>query len=149
MELTRGKKILLGVGVVVVLVSVWYLFFSSEKCDDIACFNKNLEKCDKAKFISQGNMTFDYRILGSSADSCEVKVKFLTGKLSEQDLRQLENREMNCFIPKGVVVSPESELDNCHGLLREGLQELVISRLHRYIVQNIGKINSDLFGFGG
>jgi hypothetical protein len=149
MEFSRGKKILLGIGVIVVLISVWYLFFSYEGCDEVGCFNDNLEKCDKATFINQGNMTFEYKILGASTDSCEVNVKFLTGRLSESDLRQLENREMNCFIPKGVVSAPESELDNCHGLLREGLQELVISRLHRYIVQNIGKINADLFGFDG
>jgi len=149
MELTRGKMIFFGIAVVVVFVSVWYLFFSYEDCNDIGCFNENLEKCDKATYINQGNMTFEYKILGNSKDSCKVNVRFLTGRLNEQDLRHLENREMDCFIPNGVVVSPESDLDNCHGLLREGLQELVISRLHRYIVQNIGKINADLFGLGG
>ena len=108
MEFSRGKKILLGIGVIVVLISVWYLFFSYEGCDEVGCFNDNLEKCDKATFINQGNMTFEYKILGASTDSCEVNVKFLTGRLSESDLRQLENREMNCFIPKGVVSAPES-----------------------------------------
>jgi hypothetical protein len=54
---------------------------------------------------------------------------------------------MICSLERGVVIAPESSLDDCAGELKEGLQDLVISRLHKYIVQNIGKINADLFGF--
>ena len=44
------------------------------------------------------------------------------------------------------MIFPESDINNCHGLLKEGLQDLFISKLHRYIVQNLGEINVEAFG---
>jgi hypothetical protein len=68
----------------------------------------------------------------------------LQGELSNQDSVRLEGQEMTCFLPKGVVMIPESDIGRCHGLLKEGLQDLVIEKLHAYLVQNLGQINLEM-----
>ena len=50
---------------------------------------------------------------------------------------------MECEIPRGMIVLPEDRIDSCHGALKEGLQDMIIQRLHTYILQNLGKINYD------
>ena len=51
---------------------------------------------------------------------------------------------MDCYVPLGSIVSPESNLAECHGLLKEGLQETIINKLHAYIVKNVGQIGEEL-----
>ena len=51
---------------------------------------------------------------------------------------------MNCMLPLGVRMIPESDIGNCHGLLKEGLQDIIIKRLHTYLVENIGQINLEV-----
>jgi hypothetical protein len=68
----------------------------------------------------------------------------LQGELNNQDSVKLEGNKMECKLPRGVVMIPESDIGNCHGLLKEGLQDLVIQKLHTYLVQNLGRINLEL-----
>ena len=100
--------------------------------------------CNKVKFIGGTDMIFEYAIKGSSNGHCEVGVLLLQGELNNQDSIKLEGLEMSCFLPKGVVMIPESDIGRCHGLLKEGLQDLVIERLHTYLVQNLGQINLEV-----
>ena len=51
---------------------------------------------------------------------------------------------MTCYMPRGIVMQPESDLNECHGLLKESLQDIIIERLHTYIVQNIGQISESI-----
>ena len=51
---------------------------------------------------------------------------------------------MDCSVPFGLVIKPESEMKNCHGELKEGLQEIIIENLHTYIVGNLDKINAEI-----
>ena len=134
-----------GLIAVVVLVYVfWMLFFSYEDCGSWDCFNENLKVCDKTRFIGGEEMVFEYTVLGKSGDSCEVNVVLLQGSLGAKDSSFLEGREMVCDLPFGVVMLPESDMVNCHGLLKEGLQDLMIERLYSYIIDNLGKINLEI-----
>ena len=63
-----------------------------------------------------------------------------------QDSIKLESQKMTCMLPKGIVMIPESDIGNCHGMLKEGLQDLVIRKLHTYLVQNLGKLNLEMLG---
>lgn len=134
---------ILGLALLIALliVVVWFLFFSYSKCETWECFNENLRKCDKVKFVGGTDMIFEYTIKGTSGDECEVEVELLMGELSNQDSIKLEHQKMICMLPEKVVMIPESNIGRCHGLLKEGLQDLVIKKLHTYIVQNLGKIN--------
>jgi hypothetical protein len=51
---------------------------------------------------------------------------------------------MECGFPKGVVVYPEQDIAQCHGLLKEEMQGIIIKKLHTYIVDNLGEIEQEL-----
>jgi hypothetical protein len=51
---------------------------------------------------------------------------------------------MDCYLPLGSLVSPESDISRCHGILKEGMQNLIIRQLHTYIVENVKDIGSEL-----
>jgi len=130
--------------ILVGILIVYAYFFLYVKCEDKQCFNNYLRDCNRAKFNSLGNMSFEYKILGASNGNCSVNVKLLRGDFTNQDSLKLQGKQMICNIPLGVVISPESDISLCHGLLKEGLQDLIISKLHQYIVLNLGDINRDI-----
>lgn len=125
---------------------IWIFFFGYEDCQDKACFDANLLDCDKANFIGGDDMIFRYEIRGNDGDKCVVDVELLQGELNNEDSRKLEGQSMTCMLPEGVVVDPESDIGLCHGLLKEGLQDLVIRKLHTYLVQNLGRLNLEMAG---
>ena len=43
-----------------------------------------------------------------------------------------------------AIMNPESDIGSCHGPLKEGLQDLIIQKLHSYLVQNLGRINLEV-----
>ena len=128
----------------VLIWGVWALFFSYGSCKSWECFNVKLEDCNKVKFIGGEEMIFEYTIRGSSDGECEVGVQLLQGELNNQDSIKLEMHKMTCYLPEGVVMIPESDIGKCTGLLKEGLQDLVIKKLHTYLVQNLGKLNLEM-----
>lgn len=128
----------------VLIWGVWVVFFSYATCETWDCFNGKLEDCGKVKFIGGNDMIFEYTIEGSSGGECEVGVQLLQGELNNQESLKLEMRRMTCMLPKGVVMIPESDIGKCSGLLKEGLQDLIIKRLHSNIVQNLGRINLEV-----
>ena len=133
--------------VIVLIIAAFVIYgnlFYFKDCKNQACFTDYLTKCHQAKFIRPGEMVFEYKILGRKNDKCIVQVKLLRGDLSNKDSRELEGKEMKCEVPLGAAILPESNIDNCHGYLKEGLQDLIIAKLHKYIVQNIGEINVNL-----
>lgn len=135
---------LLILGAVAVIFYIgWILFFSFDRCDSQGCFDSHLESCSRAKFIGGNKMIFEYSILGKKSGSCSVKVKLLQGDLSNQESLRLKGKEMVCSVPLGVVMIPGADLSSCHGYLKEEWQDLIIKKLHRYIVQNVGRINLD------
>ncbi|MFA4960093.1 MAG: hypothetical protein WC548_00325 [Candidatus Pacearchaeota archaeon] len=141
-RLSSGFSFLILVVVLVLLgFFLWRAYYSEEKCINWECFNANLEKCDRTKFIGGTEMIFEYTILGNSEKMCRIDVKLLQGELNNQDSIKLEGKSMICELPSGSVAIPEKNIKNCHGILKEGLQELFIIKLHTYIVQNLGKIN--------
>ncbi|MDO8516858.1 MAG: hypothetical protein Q7S33_01925 [Nanoarchaeota archaeon] len=146
-KIRKTKKIILIffialIGLLIV-AWIWASFFYYTPCIDDGCFNENLGNCHNAKYTKYSNMTLLYTIQGKQNNNCLVSVKLIEGDLSNQDSLALENKEMLCEIPYGMIIAPEANIDNCHGLLKEGLQDLILSRLHSYIVQNLGKINSE------
>ena len=123
---------------------VWAFFFSYDECDTWDCFNAHLERCDKVIFIGGDETPCEDTIKGDSGDECEVGVELLRGELNNQDSLKLEGHKMTCMLPESVVMLPESDIGRCSGLLKEGLQDLVIKKLHTYLVQNLGRINLEV-----
>jgi hypothetical protein len=128
----------------VIVWGVWFIYFSYATCETWDCFNGKLARCEKARFIGGDEMIFEYIIKGTSGETCEVSVQLLQGELNNQDSMKLEKQKMTCYLPSGVVMIPESDIGKCTGLLKEGLQDLVIKKLHTYLVQNLGKLNLEI-----
>ena len=143
MRFNWERFLILGV-LIISILGIWMFFFSYASCDTWECFNAHLKDCSKVKFIGGTDMVFEYIIKGSSNGECEVAVQLLQGKFNNQDSIKLEMQKMTCSLPKGVVMIPESDIGNCHGMLKEGLQDLVIKKLYTYLVQNLGKLNLEM-----
>jgi len=94
--------------------------------------------------VGGNEMIFEYNIKGRVDDRCEVNVRLLQGELNNRDSVKLEGLTMDCFLPADVVMLPESNIGNCHGILKEGLQDAIIKKLHGYLVQNLGRLNLEL-----
>ncbi|MBT6689807.1 hypothetical protein HN903_00590 [archaeon] len=125
---------------------VWFVFFSYESCDSKICFDDKLKGCERVRFIGGNEMIFRYVIRGESSGACEVDIELLQGDLDNADSIKLEGRGMTCMLPLGAVVVPESDIGVCHGLLKEGLQDLIIRNLHSYLVENLGTLNLEMLG---
>ena len=144
--ISRWRKLLTFVVLIVFFLFIWFLFFDYSDCQSKACFDAKLKVCDKARFIDGDDMIFRYVIEGKKGGECEVEVELLQGELDNEDSIKLERQSMTCMLPLGVVVAPESDIGVCHGLLKEGLQDLVIKKLHTYLVQNLGRLNLEMVG---
>jgi hypothetical protein len=134
----------------IIIYAIWFFFFSYKNCEnDWDCFNSRLEKCDRTKFIGGDDMIFEYSIRGKSGGECKVDVELLQGELNNQDSIALENKLMSCYLPLSVIMLPESDIDYCHGVLKEGLQDLIINEMYSILVQNLGRINLELVDIPG
>ena len=140
----RNNQIILIIILLLILVLGWFNFYYYSNCSEKVCFYKALKECKKTTFISDENMTFKYTIFGREKDSCVVNVKLLDAALPEKDLRKVINKQMQCSLPYQVLMVPESDIGLCRGDLKEAFQDLIINRLHIYIVKNLGEINADL-----
>ena len=129
-------------GILAILIwGIWSVFFSYTKCETWECFNTHLEKCERAEFIGGTTMIFKYTIRGLSEKKCEVEVQLLRGELDNQESMKLNGQKMTCMLPKNIVMTPESDIGNCHGILKEKLQDLIIEKTQNYLVRNLKQIN--------
>ena len=90
------------------------------------------------------DITWQYFIKGDKDARCVVNVKVLKVKKGTVDKEKLVGKDMDCYIPLGSAISPDSDISRCHGILKEELQNMVIQKLHSYIVENLGEIGEEL-----
>lgn len=139
----RNKVIILALILIFLVITAYFTFFYTERCKDIDCFNSMLAKCKKTTFLNEKeDSAWLYSIKGTSNGKCVVDVNNRWIKLEEG--KSVQGKSMACYMFKGVVTDPESDLNECHGLLKEALQDIIIERMHTYIVQNIGQISENL-----
>lgn len=139
-------KAYLIIGIIILLlVGVYFTFFFYYSCNDMSCFKSHQKECAKTKFIYDGkDTTTQYLINGKNGADCEINVKILVIKQGTADKQVLEGKEMTCLLPLGSIGTPESDLSVCHGTLKEEMQNLIIQKLHAYIVENVGQIGEGL-----
>ncbi len=139
-------RLIFGIIILIVgLVAAYFTFFYIPTCNDASCFNTALTRCSKAYFIEDAKeAAWQYAIKGKSSDSCVIAVKLIQIKEGNRDLAGMEGSSMTCSITLGTISRPQENLENCHGLLKENMQDLMIKRLHNYITANLGKISDEL-----
>lgn len=137
--------IVLAVIVIVVAGLLIFLFSYTNSCGDRTCFDNAMEKCARASFIDENPETvWKYSIISKSENLCNVNVQLLQIKKGTSDLERLNGLDMECSLPVGYVANPQNDLSNCHGILKESLQEMMINKMHVYILENIGRISEEL-----
>ncbi|MAG78891.1 hypothetical protein CMI40_00765 [Candidatus Pacearchaeota archaeon] len=140
-----AKKILIILMLVVLSGVIYFTFFFSYDCDDLACFQSHQEKCTKTEFLNDADdTTWLYNIKGKENGKCKINVEVLQIKTGALDKMKLEGTSMDCYLTIGDISSPEVDLKKCHGILKEEFQDIMIKNAHKYIIDNIGEINEEL-----
>lgn len=126
-------------------VIIYFTFFVNNSCEDVACYEKALLNCEKISFIREdNNSVWAYDIRGSGdSESCNVQVKLLKMTGGDMIYESLQNKNMVCSVYKEGENFPEKDMSRCHGVLREEFQQIIIDRMHNYLLQNLGEINKE------
>ena len=144
----RKKLIVLGIFIVIVViaaVAAYFFFIHTKICDSKECFESSLETCSRAEYLEDGeDATWQYTIIGESGGECVVNSQILQVKTGTIDLEKIQGLDMDCSLPLGYVASPSEDLTRCHGLLKEEMQDMIIRKMHSYILTNVGRISEEL-----
>lgn len=142
----RGVTMILLIVILALLaLAVYFLFFYKVDCRDDECFSDSLLKCRRASYMLENNETLTlYNIEGKSGANCKVNVKLLQLKKGSLELEVLEGKDMDCFVETETLIMPDADINKCHGLLKEEIQDQVIQRMHRQIIENMDSIDQDI-----
>jgi hypothetical protein len=143
MQLKRGQIIRIVIAVLL-LAFVAAAFLYTKKCENYSCFSTYLAKCNKASYVDNTqDSIWEYKIKGAEDGFCKVNVKLLRMKEGSTELTNLEQQEMVCYVYKGKIEDPKKDLTRCHGELKENIQDILIQKMHAYILDNVGKISEE------
>ncbi len=141
----KYTKEIIAVLILVIAILALYYTFTPVFCSNYECFKEKMAGCKSAVYINeQDEGSWRYEVLSTDSNSCAIQVTLLSAKNADLGLREYESQEMRCYYPIGIVGYPEKNLDACHGSLKEGLQKIVIEKLYKYIVANLGEIKEGL-----
>lgn len=126
---------------VVAAIIIYFSFFYFKPCNDSTCFLNYLENCDRATYSKDGELAVNYFIEGYSKGTCNVKIELVSLSGDYKLAGYYNASNMECKSELGSLTYPEKDISACSGLLKEGLQEILINRLKVEIVKNIGEIN--------
>lgn len=131
--------------VIAILALGYYLFFFEKYCSDEVCYKTAFDKCKKAAFIKEdATASWLYRITGKSGDNCKVSVTLTKLKEGSIENERLQGKTMICVVNKDNSLTPEGDLTVCSGLLKEQMQEILLQKMHSYILKNVGEIDNEL-----
>ena len=119
----------------------YYTGLLRENChSDLSCFEQRARECRPSDFVyTQSNNVYVYSV-GSSIGDCHLSVilkRVEAGAPSE--FQQLEGKTMTCVIPKNELNDFAMDhfdryMTSCHGLLKEGLYEIILTRVYSHLV---------------
>ncbi|MFH1501049.1 MAG: hypothetical protein ABIE22_03845 [archaeon] len=150
----RKWKIVVFLIIVLLVATVYFTFFYKKKCEDISCFDSQLYRCRKTKFTENGERAVwyyeieervneAYTLTGKKGGECAIYVKLIQAKEGDLDLLESEGHDMICYLPYSVVAAPHQNIERCHGVLKEDMQQVIIQRMHKYILDNLGEIQEE------
>ncbi len=148
-EVRMRKMIFLIVSIVIValllITAITYvMFFKKRVCGDFECFQRAAEQCFRFDYINDDTAaSWKYEILGKSGDDCQIRVTLLSAKEGELGMNQFIGEDMTCDL-QGAITYPEKDLRVCHGQLKEDLLYVIITKLHTYIIENLGRVDESL-----
>jgi hypothetical protein len=130
------KSIVIGLSVAIVIflgIAIYFNWFYQHSCEDMTCFQSYQEKCIKSSVVRETETTtWEYTVKGKESNQCVVEAKVLLVKEGQLDRKSLEGTSMDCSLIVGSKVLPESDLSRCHGILKEEIQQIIITEAHRF-----------------
>lgn len=131
--------------IALVVFAVYFFFFYAKLCKDSNCFTDAMQTCKRVSWIKEdAQASWLYTVKGNAqGDSCEVDVVLMKMKEGTIEAEDLQGKEMTCIVQKGETQFPEKDISRCSGLLKEELQDLLIQRMHNYLLENVGEIQEE------
>ncbi len=135
----KEKAVVLAVFVFVVLFAIaMYFSLSPIQCAGYECFQQHMTECSRATYVNEDpEASWLYEIKEKNKEGCAIEVTLLQAKEGELGLRNLEQQSMVCTYPLGAVAYPNRDMSVCTGKLKESLQNIIIEKLHKYVINNI------------
>lgn len=123
-------------------------FYTAKECGDYRCYTESLDNCRKVWFTRESDKyVWRYEILNSMDKfTCNVDVRLLKIKEGASRAEKLEGQNMVCQIKKTTTLLPEEDMLICTGPLRERLQEVIIDRMHNYLLENLEQVREEFKG---
>lgn len=129
------------------IASAYFIITYKSTCFDETCFISSLTNCKPSIYLSNKQDTVvQYTIKGISGNNCMTNVKILQVKEGSQQVSSIVGKDMDCAVSLGVYIMPDENIQNCHGLLKEEIQEMIIQRMYSQIVQNIDQVSKEVTG---
>lgn len=146
------KRALIAIIILVIfliLYTVWFLFYFYKSCENERCFYDAINSnCKRVSYLrSDDQSSWLYKIAGKNKDSCDIQVQLLELKEGLIDISELQGKKMTCTVLKGDTIYPEEDVSKCTGPLKEDLQDILIKRMHNYLLQNVGEISEEFKSF--
>ncbi|MBS3075980.1 hypothetical protein J4429_06015 [Candidatus Pacearchaeota archaeon] len=148
-EKFKLKNIITIIVILVIIIIVFsflgYNLFYSKSCKDEACFDSAINVCKKASWLKEDSESaWMLRILGKETeDYCKLNIKLLNIKKGTIDSEKLIGKEMICIVTRTEKIFPSADMSQCTGPLKEEMQDLIIKRMHDYLLKNLGEIKEE------
>ena len=146
-----NKRVLILIIFLVIIISLasYFMFFKTKNCDTVGCFEKSAAECKRAKIYTQengGTVTF-YKVKGRDGDNCKLYVKIVetNAELDPETASIFKNKDMNCKIPLNkfsIMTLDEmgSDLDYCTGPLKEEMYGVLVKKLYKLVLDDLGLV---------
>ncbi len=136
-------SIILLLGIIIFLA--YYLFYYYTPCYEKECFEKAILKCKRVSWTKDdAQSSWFYRIYGNAqGESCRIEVTLVKMKHGTTDSERLQGKQMICTHKKGETRFPEENIKDCSGALKEEMQDIIIQRMHNYLLKNVGEIKTE------
>ncbi len=145
--MNKRGLIVIVVGILIIL-SLVYFIFTPKDCKTSGCFETAALKCDKASIkVRESNGSISqYTIKGGERNNCLLHIKLeKIGSSSQEMQNRFEGKDMLCKIPKNEFSRMKleemgSNLDYCHGPLKEEIYDVIIKKLYNLVVRDMSSI---------
>lgn len=142
------KKLIISLGILAIVLLIYisyYFFFTYSTCDNESCYFKAASKCKRYSYIKEDtDSVWLYKIVQNvDKDRCKVDVTLIKMKEGNIDSENLQGKMMTCTIFRNQKEFPEKDISTCTGLLKEDIQDILIQRMHKYILENINGISKE------
>tara|TARA_Y100000310_G_scaffold72424_1_gene68454 strand:+ start:3489 stop:4013 length:525 start_codon:yes stop_codon:yes gene_type:complete len=125
--------------------TMYYLVFYAKPVSTSQEFIDSIISCNRASWIREDSQAkWIYIIKGNAkGDACQIHVQLLEMKEGTIGGESLQGKEMECTVLKTETRFPEKDISKCSGELKGELQDIIIQRMHNYLLKNVGEIKEE------